>query len=91
MTAEESTRVSDATWALLTAAVVGFEVYTIRSGKLDWTLTRTIRRTFRTHHPNGKTVFLLGWGYFAVWMARHIAEADDPIDAVLNALGGNSE
>lgn len=65
---------SDATWAAMAAAVIGYEVYTIRKNLLDSTLTRTTRRTFRTTHPYGRAVFSIGWGYFAVWFLRHIIE-----------------
>jgi len=80
---------SDLLWAALTATVLGYEVYTLREpDRIDHTLTRTIRRAFRTKHPVGKAVFVIGWGYFATWLLRHIIEADDPLDALLNALKG---
>jgi hypothetical protein len=81
---------SDLLWGALAATVIGYEVYTIRSNKLDWTLTRTTRRAFNVQHPIGKAGFALGWGWFSVWFMRHILEADDPMDAVLNALKGNN-
>lgn len=87
-----STWKSDLVWGSLAATVIGYEVYTLRSDKLDHTLTRTVRRTFRTKHPVGKAAFAIGWGWFATWMMRHILEAEDPLDAALNALkGGNDE
>lgn len=77
---------SDLVWAALAAGVVGYEIFTLRNAKIDWTLTRTTRRAFRTHHPVGKALFACGWGYIAIWFLRHILEADDPMDAVLSAL-----
>jgi hypothetical protein len=88
MTANDTWR-SDLVWGAIAAAVVGYEVYTIRSDKLDWTLTRTTRRYFRTQHPVGKAGFAIGWGWFSVWFMRHILEADDPMDAILGALKGS--
>lgn len=83
---------SDLAWAALVAAGAGYEVWTLRTAKIDYTLTRTLRRSFRTDHPYGKAAFCAGWGYFAIWMLKHIIEADDPIDMVLDALkGGGSD
>jgi len=75
-------------WGTLAAAVVGYEVYTLRT-KLDHTLSRTTRRTFKTHHPVGKAAFAIGWGWFATWFMRHIMEAQDPLDSVINTLKGD--
>lgn len=83
------TRKSDLVWGALAATVIGYEVYTIRSAKLDWTLTRTTRRAFRCQHPVGKAVFAVGWGWFSVWFMKHILEAEDPMDAILSALSGS--
>lgn len=83
---------SDLIWSALAATVLGYEIYTLRSeDRLDYTLTRTARRTFRTKHPLGKAVFVLGWSSFAVWLTTHIIEADHPLDAALNALKGTSD
>jgi hypothetical protein len=80
---------SDLVWGALAAAVIGYEVYTLRSpDRLDRTLTRTTRRYFRTSHPYGKAAFAVGWGWVATWFMRHILEADDPIDMALTALKG---
>lgn len=81
----ESTWKSDLVWGSLAVAVIGYEVYTLRT-ELEHTLTRTTRRTFKTSHPMGKAAFALGWGWFATWMMRHILEADDPMDMLLTAL-----
>lgn len=86
-----STWKSDLVWGSLAATMVGYEVYTLRTGKLDYTLTRTTRRAFRTEHPFGKAVFAIGWGWFATWMMRHILETGDPIDAILDALKGTED
>lgn len=80
-----STRKSDLVWGSIAGAVIGYEIYTIRT-ELDHTLTRTTRRTFRTQHPYGRAAFALGWGWFAFWFMRHILEADDPLDFVLDKL-----
>jgi hypothetical protein len=80
---------SDAVWGALAAAVIGYEVYTLRANRLDWTLTRTTRRAFRVKHPVGKAAFAMGWGWFATWFMRHILESDDPLDAVLELLKGS--
>jgi hypothetical protein len=87
----EATWRSDLIWGALAATAVGYEVYTLRANKLDATLTRTTRRAFRVKHPVGKAGFAIGWGWFAVWFMRHILEADDPIDSVLNALKGGGD
>lgn len=81
----ESTWKSDLVWGSLAAAVIGYEVYTLRT-ELDHTLTRTTRRTFKTSHPVGKAVFAIGWGYCATWFMRHIIEAPDPLDTLFNVL-----
>ena len=81
-----STWKSDLVWGTIAATVIGYEVYTLRSSKLDYTLSRTTRRTFRTHHPIGKAGFAIGWGWFATWFMRHILEAEDPLDAMINRL-----
>lgn len=77
---------SDAAWGVIAAAVIGFEVYTLRTDHLDATLTRTVRRAWRTQHPYGKAAFAIGWGWFATWFMRHILETGDPIDMILDAL-----
>lgn len=77
---------SDLVWGALAAAGLAYEVYTLRTKRLDYTLTRTTRRTFKTSHPFGKAAFAVGWGWFAVWFMRHILEAPDPLDAALGAL-----
>jgi hypothetical protein len=82
---------SDLVWGALAAGVIGYEVYTLRSNRLDWTLTRTTRRAFKVQHPVGKAAFAIGWGWFATWFMRHILEADDPMDALLSALKGSDE
>lgn len=82
---------SDAVWGAIAATVIGYEVYTLRAAKLDHTLTRTVRRAFRTSHPVGKAGFAIGWGWFATWMMRHILESDDPIDMALDALKGKKD
>ncbi len=82
---------SDLVWGSIAASVIGYEVYTLRSDKLDYTLTRTARRAFRTKHPIGKALFAIGWGWFATWFMRHILEADEPLDAALTALKGHSK
>lgn len=79
---------SDLVWGALAAAVIGYEVYTLRTNRIDYTLTRTTRRYFRTKHPYGKAAFAVGWGWFATWFMRHILETGDPLDAVLAALKG---
>jgi hypothetical protein len=79
---------SDLTWAALTVAAAGYEVYVIRTNKLDYTLTYTVRRHFRTHHRFGKAVFATGWSAFGIWVLRHILESSDPVEAVLNAIEG---
>lgn len=80
----------DLFWGAVAAAAIGYEVYTLRTNKLDHTLTRTARRTFHTNHPYGKAVFAVGWGWAATWFMRHILEADDPLDMALNALKGTT-
>jgi hypothetical protein len=87
----QATWKSDVVWTAIAATVVGYEIWTLRSDKLDYTLTRTARRAFRTTHPVGKAMFLMGWGSFSVWFARHIVESSDPMDAVLRMLKGNHE
>lgn len=82
-----STWKSDLVWGAIAATVLGYEAYTIRSNKLDWTLTRTTRRAMHTDHPLGKAMFLMGWGAFSVWFARHIVESSDPMDALLSMVG----
>lgn len=77
---------SDLVWGAIATTIIGYEAYTIRSNKLDSTLTRTTRRAFRVKHPVGKAAFALGWGWFSVWFMRHILEAEDPMDALLHAL-----
>jgi hypothetical protein len=88
---EHPTWKSDLVWGAMAATVIGYEVFTLRANRLDHTLTRTVRRAFRTNHPYGKAAFAVGWGWFATWMMRHILEADDPLDAALNALKGNTD
>lgn len=88
---EEKTWQSDLVWGVLAASVIGYEVYTLRANRLDWTLTRTTRRAFRVKHPVGKAAFLMGWGAFSLWFARHIVESSDPLDALLRMVGGNHE
>lgn len=89
-TTEQYTWKSDLVWGAIAATVVGYEVYTLRTDRLDHTLTRTARRTFRTTHPYGKAVFAVGWGWFATWFMRHILEADDPLDVALEILKGGA-
>ena len=79
---------SDAVWGAVAAVAVGYEVYTLKSDKLEYTLTRTTRRYFKTSHPVGKAAFAVGWGWFSVWFMRHILEAQDPLDAVITKLKG---
>jgi hypothetical protein len=78
-----STWKSDLVWGSLAATVIAYEVYTLKSDKLDHTLTRTTRRTFKTTHPAGKAVFAIGWGWFATWFMRHILESPDPIGSLI--------
>ncbi len=86
-----STWKSDLVWGTLAAAAIGYEVHTLRTNKLDYTLSRTTRRTFRTHHPVGKAVWAIGWGWFATWYMRHILETQDPLDMIVNGLKGNPD
>lgn len=86
---ESPTWKSDLVWGAIATTVIGYEVYTLRADKLDYTLTRTTRRAFRVKHPVGKAAFAVGWGWFAVWFMRHILEAEDPMDALLSALKGS--
>lgn len=79
---------SDLVWGSLAAGVIGYEVFTLRADQLDHTLTRTVRRSFRTGHPYGRAAFAIGWGWFATWFLRHILESEDPLDIVLDALKG---
>lgn len=92
MTTEYSSNTwkSDAVWGSIAATVIAYEVYTLRGQQFDRTLTRTVRRSFRTSHPYGKALFAVGWGWFATWFMRHILEAEDPIDMALTALKGGA-
>ena len=78
------TRKSDLVWAGMLGAMVAYETYTLKRN-LDHTLSRTTRRTFKTHHPVGKAVWVVGWGWFSTWMMKHILEIEtDPLDILLD-------
>ena len=82
---------SDLSWATLAGAITALEIFTIRTNRLDSTLTRTTRRLFRTRHPIGKTLFAMGFGAFSVWFVTHIVESEHPMDLILNSLKGEPD
>lgn len=74
---------SDLVWGVIIGAAAAYEIHAMKTDKLDRTLTRTTRRHFRTHHPVGKALFSIGWGYLAVWFMRHILDVSDPMDMLI--------
>jgi len=72
----------DLVWAAVIVAATALEVEAIRHGELERTISRTTRRWFHTHHPVGRTAFLVTWVGFAAWYAQHIlkgSNSNDPL------------
>lgn len=62
----------DLVWGFVVAAATALEIEAIRRGELERTITRTTRRWFHTHHPVGRSAFLVTWVGFSAWYAQHI-------------------
>lgn len=72
MAAKSIIRGEEALWPVALVAITALEYEAIKQGDLERTITRTTRRWFRTHHPAGRTAFLVTWTAFAAWYAQHI-------------------
>lgn len=65
----------DAVWGGLLAAGAGYEVWALRAGRSDATLSASTRRWFRVATPAGRAVFAGAWCGFAVWFLVHIVRS----------------
>lgn len=61
-----------APWAALLAAGVVVEVWALRTGRDEGTLSHATRRAFRTDTRGGRLVFVCGWAALSWWWLPHI-------------------
>lgn len=62
----------DAVWGGLLTAGAGYEVWALRSGRSDDTLSASTRRWFRVATPAGRATFAGAWAGFGLWFLWHI-------------------
>lgn len=70
---------ADWVWGGLLAVGAGFEVYALRNGKRDDTLSESTRRWFRVRTRAGRTVFVVAWVAFAAWWVAHILDVGEVV------------
>lgn len=59
-------------WTGTLAGAVAVETYGIRRPLTGAALTAVTRHMFRTHHPIGRVVFVIGWTLLTRWFLPHV-------------------
>lgn len=59
-------------WTATIAGLAAAETWGIRHPASGWTLSELTRLAFRTHHPIGRIVFVLGWALLTRWFVPHV-------------------
>lgn len=59
-------------WGIVAAAWAALEAEAVGHDRHRHTFSFATRRLFRTHTPEGRRAFTVGWMVLTVWFLRHI-------------------
>jgi hypothetical protein len=59
-------------WAVVLAPPLGLELWAVRTGRTEWTLSPQLRWVARCDTPAGRLAVAVGLGLGADWLSQHL-------------------